>query len=1403
MDSNIRVLILDEVVIGEQITRQAIGSFFKNSIITVVSSETEFTFALDSFKPDIIISDYLLSTFDGLSALKIARQHSSHIPFIFFSQSQSENIIVECIKAGADDYVSKGNITRLGTAIKNTIKKDSIRHHVDKDLLKFNDGEERYRAIVENSHDAIYIYRENKFLFVNNRACQLSGYSKEEFSAMNIWDLLHQEDRNHVYKLGKQRASGEKAATTYSARVITKSGNIKDCDFSVQQIQYLDGSAVIGSIRDSTSRKQAERKSKKRETYLITLNLAKEILLTTSADNVFSEFVNILGAASDASRTYIFLNHKNDRDELLMSQKAEYCAQGISPEIDNPALQNLSYNEFFERWHKTLKEGDIISGKIQSFPKGEKEFLALRNIQAILVIPIRINSEFIGFIGFDNCISDREWDNAERTFLSAAANDLTQYIGKKRDMEHLNAANTFAKKLLETTNSIILTLDKEANISSFNKYAEQLTGYSKEEVLDKNWFDIFITNKDKSDVISIFNQDIFGKSHRYSQNENEIRLKNGENRVISWNNSPILSSTGEAIGVLSIGSDITKRKNAEILLKRNFEFQKLISTISSSFVGIYDLDDSINALLQSVGEFSEASRSYIFLLSDDGKTMNNSHEWCADGIVCQKEHLQNQPIGNFHRWIKSFKRDESICINDVSELSDSLKSEREILESQDIKSLIAMPMNVFGTFIGFIGFDNVKEKIVWSDEVIKILTISSEILSNSIHSNRANKIIIASEQKYRTLTENLSLGVYRTSSVGKKSSFVEINPAFLNILGYQNRAELLNQDVEEIYCCPEDRLQVVDELNKSGVLSDREVWLKKRDGTKILCNINTVVVNDENNKTIYFDGILEDITERKRVEKELKDQEERYRKLFEENPLSLLEEDWSEVKDIIDKLKSSGIKLSEKYFDDNPEELYRCLYALKVKDINVSTLKLHGFSDKADFLNNIQAIYTDKTIHTLKRGLVALANDSLFFQEETEFYDKEKNIISVIVQFQVITDYSNIICSVTDITEMKKLYKKLQESQDRFYAISKATNEGIIFIENDYIIEANEAALRLSGCSYDNFVGRKIMDFIAPESVETVLKNVKNSYSKPYDGLAKRDDGSTFYTEFQGRTIEHEGRTVRVSAIRDISQRKENEILLEKSREKLRTINSRLRDLVKEEVEKRREKESMILVQSKQAAMGEMIGNIAHQWRQPLNEVGIHIQNIRDSYEYNELSAESLHSTVEKTMDKLDYMSQTIEDFRNFFRSDHKNVNFYLSDSIKRALLLTQAAFESSSIKIILDIDEDIQLLGHPNAFSQAILNILNNAKDVLDEKKIEKPFVKIVLCRKNGTILLTISNNGGQIPVNIIDRIFEPYFSTKGTVTGTGLGLYITQTIIERNMPGRLSVRNIPEGVEFQIEFR
>ena len=275
-----------------------------------------------------------------------------------------------------------------------------------------------------------------------------------------------------------------------------------------------------------------------------------------------------------------------------------------------------------------------------------------------------------------------------------------------------------------------------------------------------------------------------------------------------------------------------------------------------------------------------------------------------------------------------------------------------------------------------------------------------------------------------------------------------------------------------------------------------------------------------------------------------------------------------------------------------------------------------------------------------------------------------------------------------------------------------------------------------------------------------------------------------------------------VLIFRDRTERKQAEEALAAKQLQLEEFNLTLEKRIQEAVAELRQKDQIMINQSRLAAMGEMIGNIAHQWRQPLNALGLLIYNIKDTFQFSTLNAEYLDQAVADGNRMVQNMSTTISDFSNFFRPDKEFVAFSATKQIRAAILLVESSYKNCDIAIHLDAPNDLELMGFPNEYSQVLLNLLSNAKEaVLGRNQLHQQLsrrVEIRLTERDGYGCVTVADNGGGISALILDMIFDPYFSTKDR--GSGIGLYMSKMIIERNMYGSITARNIEEGAEFTV---
>ena len=261
--------------------------------------------------------------------------------------------------------------------------------------------------------------------------------------------------------------------------------------------------------------------------------------------------------------------------------------------------------------------------------------------------------------------------------------------------------------------------------------------------------------------------------------------------------------------------------------------------------------------------------------------------------------------------------------------------------------------------------------------------------------------------------------------------------------------------------------------------------------------------------------------------------------------------------------------------------------------------------------------------------------------------------------------------------------------------------------------------------------------------------------------------------------------------------------LLDLEKDKINTLNATLQKRVDEEILKSQKKDFILFEQAKNAQMGEMIGNIAHQWRQPLSVISTSASGILIKKEMGTITDTQEVEMLESIIDKVNYLSQTIDTFRDYIKEKKEFKETILQESLTKDINIIQASLSNHHITLINKINDTkpIQINTLNSELSQVIINLFNNAKDALVEKEVMEPFIKISLEKENDRAIIKIEDNGKGIPQEILPKIFDPYFTTKHQAQGTGLGLYMSKEIIEKHLKGKLYATNTSNGVIFTIE--
>jgi C4-dicarboxylate-specific signal transduction histidine kinase len=388
--------------------------------------------------------------------------------------------------------------------------------------------------------------------------------------------------------------------------------------------------------------------------------------------------------------------------------------------------------------------------------------------------------------------------------------------------------------------------------------------------------------------------------------------------------------------------------------------------------------------------------------------------------------------------------------------------------------------------------------------------------------------------------------------------------------------------------------------------------------------------------------------------------------------------------------------------------------------------------------------------------------------------------------------------------ELRRARDEMESALERYTDLYDFAPVGYFTLYRDGAISAvNLTGAGLLGIERSRLLGRRFGLFLTRDNRAAfelfLIKLFENRSKEECEVVLMGKGDSQLFVHIYALACKS-GQECRV-AVNDISKRRCAENVLIEKQQELEEINSTLETRILKDVEELRRKDQLLIVQERLSLMGDMINNIAHQWRQPLNTLALRLQYLPLAFDSAVSNRELLENNVGKSMELIQYMSRTINDFRNFFRSDKEAVAFGANQVIAHSVSLIEKSFKDQQVSIEIKSSGEPMVNGYPNEYAQVLLNILMNARDALVERHVDDARISLHAFAEGDKTVVTISDNAGGIADEIIDRLFESYFTTKGPDKGTGIGLFMSKTIIEKNMGGRLTVRNTGNGAEFRIE--
>ena len=443
---------------------------------------------------------------------------------------------------------------------------------------------------------------------------------------------------------------------------------------------------------------------------------------------------------------------------------------------------------------------------------------------------------------------------------------------------------------------------------------------------------------------------------------------------------------------------------------------------------------------------------------------------------------------------------------------------------------------------------------------------------------------------------------------------------------------------------------------------------------------------------------------------------------------------------------------------------------------------------KSQYLGNVFFRTKDKLLYSTfldnQRLFISFGFDlwkiNSIIRQETKISNKnlQKKIVSLVLIISIVT-FIFFLLSYFVAQKIEKIFKdyksKVISNERKYQLLFNHSNDGFIIskITDDkksQIISTNSLAKKLSGYGVD-LIGRDFFKLFVKFDKKTLFET--NEILDKVLLITK--DKLLRHIELSCVLYKYNNEILLFSSLRDISER--IELKAEKERQ-----------------------EKLLIQKSKMASMGEMIGNIAHQWRQPISELSGLFFDIESAYDYGELNKKYLSKRIDEANDVVEYMSKTIDDFREFYNPNSKKEKFYLFDNVVKTISIVHSSFKYHNIKIHVEVDKTITIIGYSSEFSQVLLNILSNSKEIALMRDVHEPIIKIYSKVDKGKIYLHVEDNCGGIKEEILDKIFEPYFTTKYNY-GTGIGLYMSRIIIENKMGGKISAQNIENsGARFTI---